>query len=113
VFGLSQGNPPRGVAVWYSLVDAVALGGGPLLSRGMKNISEWLTSRDYYPERVGKLSSLLGFRAHVREDLQVQMRLTAQAIRTSFKSLWHNPPHCFRTYPTDHSSLWTCRHVHN
>jgi hypothetical protein len=27
VFGLSQGNPPSGVAVWYCLVDAVALTG--------------------------------------------------------------------------------------
>lgn len=27
VVGLSQGNPPSGVAVWYCLVDAVALTG--------------------------------------------------------------------------------------
>jgi hypothetical protein len=31
VFGLTQGNPPSGVAVWYCLVDAVALSGGPYL----------------------------------------------------------------------------------
>jgi hypothetical protein len=86
VFGLTQGNPPSGVAVWYCLVDAVALGGGPLLSRGMKNVSEWLKSNDYYSERAGKLSAFLGFRAHVRQDLQVQIRLTSQAIRTSLKN---------------------------
>jgi hypothetical protein len=74
------------VAVWYCLVDAVALGGGPLLSRGMKNVSEWLKSNDYYPERAGKLSAFLGFRAHVRQDLQVQIHLTSQAIRTSLKN---------------------------
>jgi hypothetical protein len=42
VLGLSQGNPPSGVAAWYCLVDAVAIGGAaPLLSR-MKKIGEWL-----------------------------------------------------------------------
>lgn len=49
VFGLSQGNPPSGVAVWYCLVDAVALGGGPLLYRGLKNASEWFNSRAILP----------------------------------------------------------------
>jgi hypothetical protein len=83
VFGLAQGNPPSGVAVWYCLVDAVALTGGPLLSRGLKNVSGWLKSRGYYPERVGRLS---GFRGHVREDLQAQIRFTSQAISTSLKS---------------------------
>ena len=86
VFGLSQGNPPSGVAVWYCLVDAVALSGGPLLSRGLKHTSEWLKSMGYDPERVGKLSAFVGFRAHVREDLQVQICLTSQAIRTSLKN---------------------------
>lgn len=33
VLNLPQGNPPSGVAAWYCLVDAVALGGaGPLLN---------------------------------------------------------------------------------
>jgi hypothetical protein len=27
--GLAQGNPPSGVAAWYCLVDAVAIGGAP------------------------------------------------------------------------------------
>jgi len=86
VFGLSQGNPPSGVAVWYCLVDAVALSGGPLLSRGLKHVNEWLTSRGYNPERMGRLSGLLGVRGHVREDLQAQIRLTSQAISTSLKN---------------------------
>jgi len=29
VLGLPQGNPPSGVAAWYCLVDAVAIGGAP------------------------------------------------------------------------------------
>jgi hypothetical protein len=31
VLGLPQGNPPSGVAAWYCLVDAVALGGAPIV----------------------------------------------------------------------------------
>ena len=27
VTGLTQGNPPSGVAAWYCLVDAIAMGG--------------------------------------------------------------------------------------
>jgi len=34
-FSISQGNPPSGVATWYCLVDAVALGGASWL------ISQW------------------------------------------------------------------------
>jgi hypothetical protein len=52
VFGLSQGNPPSGVAVWYCLVDAVALSGGPLLLRGLQQAGEWVRSRNYSPSRV-------------------------------------------------------------
>jgi len=86
VFGLSQGNPPSGVAVWYCLVDAVALSGGPRLSRGLKYVSEWFKSRGYFPRRMGKLSDLLGLREHAREDFQAQIRLTSQAISTSLKN---------------------------
>jgi len=86
VFGLSQGNPPSGVAVWYCLVDAVALSGGPLLSRGLKHVSGWLKSRGYYPERMGRLSGLFGVRGHVREDLEAQIRRTSRAISTSMKN---------------------------
>ncbi|MGR8932760.1 MAG: hypothetical protein ACU837_00035 [Gammaproteobacteria bacterium] len=31
VLSLPQGNPPSGVAAWYCLVDAVAIGGAPLV----------------------------------------------------------------------------------
>jgi hypothetical protein len=86
VFGLSQGNPPSGVAVWYCLVDAVALSGGPRLSRGLKYVSEWIKSRGYSLERMGRLSDLFGFREHAREDFQAQIRLTSQAISTSLKN---------------------------
>lgn len=35
VFNLSQGNPPSGVAAWYCLVDAVAIGCAPILLQGL------------------------------------------------------------------------------
>jgi hypothetical protein len=40
VMGLSQGNPPSGVAAWYCLVDAVAIGGAAPLLRFMQKSSE-------------------------------------------------------------------------
>jgi hypothetical protein len=42
VLGLPQGNPPSGVAAWYCLVDAVALGGAPHLLRAIESIGAWL-----------------------------------------------------------------------
>jgi hypothetical protein len=42
VLGWPQGNPPSGVAAWYCLVDAVALGGASPLMRGLKNTNEWI-----------------------------------------------------------------------
>jgi hypothetical protein len=89
VFGLSQGNPPSGVAVWYCLVDAVALGGGPLLYRGLKNASEWCKSKGYSPKRVGGFSVFLNFRGHAREAFQAQILLLSQAISTSLKKPDH------------------------
>jgi hypothetical protein len=86
VFGLSQGNPPSGVAVWYCLVDAVALSGGPLLSRGLKNVSEWYNSGVALPRPVERVSAILGFRWHAREDFQAQILLTSRAISTSLKN---------------------------
>ena len=86
VFGLSQGNPPSGVAVWYCLVDAVALSGGPLLSRGLKNVSEWCRSRGYSPKRVGRFSVFSDLQKHARADFQAQILLTSQAISTSLKN---------------------------
>jgi hypothetical protein len=34
----TQGNPPSGVAAWYCLVDAVAMGGSPLILNGLANL---------------------------------------------------------------------------
>jgi len=42
VLGLSQGNPPSGVAAWYCLVDAVAMGAAPTLLKGIKKSGEWV-----------------------------------------------------------------------
>ena len=33
--GLSQANPPSGIATWYCLIDAVAIAGAPRLARGI------------------------------------------------------------------------------
>jgi len=89
VFGLSQGNPPSGVAVWYCLVDAVALGGGALVLRGLRHASEWSKSRGYSPEPVGRFSVCLDFWGQVRETFQAQILLISQAIRTSLKKPDH------------------------
>ncbi|SEP11851.1 hypothetical protein [Nitrosovibrio sp. Nv6] len=40
VLGLSQGNPPSGVAAWYCLVDAVAIGAAPAVLNGLKKCTE-------------------------------------------------------------------------
>lgn len=45
VLGLSQGNPPSGVAAWYCLVDAVAIGGAPLILKALGKSRERFTSR--------------------------------------------------------------------
>jgi len=44
VLHLPQGNPPSGVAAWYCLVDAVAIGGAPLAFGGLANIRDDLKS---------------------------------------------------------------------
>lgn len=44
VLGLPQGNPPSGVAAWYCLVDAVAMGGAAPVLKGAKNVRDWLKS---------------------------------------------------------------------
>ncbi|WP_305909989.1 hypothetical protein Q9L42_002625 [Methylomarinum sp. Ch1-1] len=43
--GLTQGNPPSGVAAWYCLVDAVALQGSSLLFKSLDVCSSWLQRR--------------------------------------------------------------------
>lgn len=45
VLGLSQGNPPSGVAAWYCLVDAVAIGGAPLVLNTLRKSRGWFKSR--------------------------------------------------------------------
>lgn len=45
VLGLPQGNPPSGVAAWYCLVDAVAIGGAPLVLKGFANTFNYLKAR--------------------------------------------------------------------
>ncbi|MGR9073551.1 MAG: hypothetical protein ACU833_10855 [Gammaproteobacteria bacterium] len=42
VLGLTQGNPPSGVAAWYCLVDAVAIAGAPVALRGMDALKDAL-----------------------------------------------------------------------
>ena len=42
VFQLTQGNPPSGVATWYCLVDAVAIGSAPVLLNALKKGSDWI-----------------------------------------------------------------------
>ena len=86
VLGLSQGNPPSGVAVWYCLVDAVAIGGAAPLLSGLKNASEWFKSGGSSLKRVGRLSVFLDLREHAREDFQAQILLVSQAINTSLKN---------------------------
>ncbi len=44
VLDLPQGNPPSGVAAWYCLVDAVALGGAPYALNGLGAVKRWLLS---------------------------------------------------------------------
>ena len=50
VMGLSQGNPPSGVAAWYCLVDAVAIGTAPVLLRVFSKSGEWV--RGSKPESI-------------------------------------------------------------
>ena len=44
VLGWTQGNPPSGVAAWYCLVDAVALGGAAPAMNAINNAKMWLNS---------------------------------------------------------------------
>ena len=46
VLGLSQGNPPSGVAAWYCLVDAVAIGGAAPLLMQYEKIQRMVQSRE-------------------------------------------------------------------
>jgi hypothetical protein len=42
IFQLTQGNPPSGVAAWYCLVDAVAIGSAPVLLDALKKGTDWV-----------------------------------------------------------------------
>ena len=42
ILALPQGNPPSGVAAWYCLVDAVALGGASPLLNGLTKLLDYL-----------------------------------------------------------------------
>ncbi|MEQ1560545.1 MAG: hypothetical protein ABL933_16615 [Methyloglobulus sp.] len=44
VLGWTQGNPPSGVAAWYCLVDAVALGGSAIVMSTVKCIQDGLNT---------------------------------------------------------------------
>ncbi len=43
--GLTQGNPPSGVAAWYCLVDAVALTGAAPLLNGLAKLTEYVREK--------------------------------------------------------------------
>ena len=47
VFGWTQGNPPSGVAAWYCLVDAVAIGCAPICLVYMQKFNRWLLTGKY------------------------------------------------------------------
>lgn len=86
VLGLSQGNPPSGVAAWYCLVDAVAIGGAAPLLRGLKHAGKWSKYLGSSPKRVGGCSIYAGHRELAREDVQAPILLTSQAIHTSLRN---------------------------
>jgi len=44
VLSLPQGNPPSGVAAWYCLVDAVAIGGAPIAFNTISSVRYWYKS---------------------------------------------------------------------
>jgi len=41
VFNWTQGNPPSGVAAWYCLVDAVAIGFAPIFLNYLQKMKNW------------------------------------------------------------------------
>lgn len=45
VLHLPQGNPPSGVAAWYCLVDAVAIGGAPHVLNAATQLRLWFKDR--------------------------------------------------------------------
>ncbi len=53
VLGLPQGNPPSGVAVWYVMVDALALTLAPRLVRAYESVRRRLFKRGRLPPQIG------------------------------------------------------------
>ncbi len=47
--GLSQANPPSGIATWYCLIDAVAIAGAPRLAWCINRCLQW-GNDSAYPE---------------------------------------------------------------
>ena len=45
VLHLPQGNPPSGVAAWYCLVDAVAIGGAPYVLQSATLVKSWVKGK--------------------------------------------------------------------
>jgi hypothetical protein len=52
VLGLPQGNPPSGVAVWYVMVDALALALAPRLVLFMRRVRRRLFKRKALPPQI-------------------------------------------------------------
>lgn len=52
VLSLPQGNPPSGVAAWYCLVDAVAMGGAAPVLHGLARVLNYLKIRVLRPRVV-------------------------------------------------------------
>lgn len=52
VLNLPQGNPPSGVAAWYCLVDAVAIGGAPIVLNAAKNLRARLRPKSAKPQET-------------------------------------------------------------
>lgn len=64
VLQLPQGNPPSGVAAWYCLVDAVALGAAPAVVRSFRRAQAALWKRYFYPRLVPRLLVI----PHLQQD---------------------------------------------
>ena len=85
VLGLSQGNPPSGVAAWYCLVDAVAIGGAAPSLRGVRRAGKWCQSWGY-SGRTGRRSVLGALQGRTSEEILTPMLPGSEAIHPSLKN---------------------------
>ncbi len=69
--GLTQGNPPSGVAAWYCLVDAVAISGAPKVVGLMTLLSERLWN---------KLKTAPNGKARLQRSLSMSMKRPGFAV---------------------------------